>query len=47
MEVVKVGDAALEYECQGAGAPVLLVPPSLIIYGLAWPLFSQPALRCY
>lgn len=43
MEHFQVDDAKIEYEVQGKGEPVLLIPLSLIIDGLAHPL--QPELK--
>lgn len=44
MERLQVEDAQIEYEVQGAGEPVLLIPLGLIMDGLGRPLFAQPAL---
>ncbi|GAC1507398.1 MAG: hypothetical protein NVS1B3_07780 [Candidatus Dormibacteraceae bacterium] len=44
MQRVTVDDAELEYEVQGDGEPVLLIPLSVIIDGLARPLFGRSEL---
>src|SRR6476659_7748817 len=44
MEHLEVDGAQIEYAIQGNGEPVLLIPLSVIIDGLACPLFSQPEL---
>jgi 3-oxoadipate enol-lactonase len=41
---IRVDDAEIEYEVRGDGEPVLLIPLSVVIDGLAHPLFGQPAL---
>lgn len=44
MNRLRINDAELEYEVRGSGEPVLLIPLSVIINGLADPLFRQPDL---
>ena len=44
MQHFEVDGAVIEYQVQGNGEPVLLIPLSLVIDGLAYPLFAQPAL---
>jgi pimeloyl-ACP methyl ester carboxylesterase len=44
MSHIQVDDVELEYEVRGVGEPVLLVPLSVFIDGLARPLFGQPRL---
>ncbi len=44
MESLQVNGAALEYQVQGNGEPVLLIPVGLVIDGLARPLFAEPEL---
>jgi len=44
MEHFQIDDATIEYEVQGRGDPVLLIPLSVVIDGLARPLFSQQEL---
>jgi pimeloyl-ACP methyl ester carboxylesterase len=44
MRRIQLDDAELEYEVRGDGEPVLLVPLSVFIDGLAHPLFRQPRL---
>ncbi len=44
MKRVQVDDVEIEYEVRGDGEPVLLIPLSVIIEGLAHPLFGQPEL---
>lgn len=44
MERLQVDDAVIEYEVQGTGEPVLLVPLSVIIDGLGHPLLAEPEL---
>ncbi len=44
MEHLQVHDALIEYEVQGNGETVLLVPLSVISDGLGRPLFRQPEL---
>jgi hypothetical protein len=34
----------IEYQVEGDGEPVLLIPPSLIIDGLGHPLLAEPEL---
>jgi pimeloyl-ACP methyl ester carboxylesterase len=41
---IRVDDAEIAYEVRGNGEPVLLIPLSVIIDGLAHPLFRQAAL---
>ncbi len=42
MERLSVDDVELEYEVRGEGEPVLLIHPSVVADGLAWPLFGRP-----
>ncbi len=44
MERLQVNGAAFEYQVQGNGEPVLLIPVGLVIDGLARPLFAEPEL---
>jgi pimeloyl-ACP methyl ester carboxylesterase len=44
MELLQVDNAVIEYEVQGKGEPVLLIPGSLIADGLGRPLLTQPEL---
>jgi 3-oxoadipate enol-lactonase len=44
MEHLKIDDAMIEYQVQGHGEPVLLIPPSLTADGLGLPLLGQPEL---
>jgi pimeloyl-ACP methyl ester carboxylesterase len=44
MDRLSADDAELEYEVRGEGEPVLLIPLSGVVDGLAYPLFGQPAL---
>ena len=42
MEKLQVDRAVIEYEVQGKGEPVLLIPLSLVADGLGRPLLAQP-----
>ncbi len=42
MDRLDVDDAQIEFEVRGEGAPVLLIPPALVIDALAHPLFAEP-----
>jgi 3-oxoadipate enol-lactonase len=44
MEHLQIDDALIEYEIQGTGDSVLLIPPSVVNDGLGRPLFGQQAL---
>src|SRR5512138_1188303 len=44
MESLQVDGSAIEYEIQGNGEPVLLIPPGLVVDGLARPLRAEPEL---
>lgn len=44
MERLEVDGAMIEYQVQGNGEPVLLIPPGVTIDGLGLPLLSQPQL---
>lgn len=44
MEHLRVDDAEIEYEVEGSGEPVLLIPLSVIGDGLGRPLLAQPLL---
>ncbi len=44
MERVEIDRAMIEYQVQGTGEPVLLIPVSVIADGLGLPLLAQPAL---
>ncbi len=44
MDHLPVEDAVIEYEVQGDGEPVLLIPVGLIADGLGHPLLAQPVL---
>src|SRR5690348_14257227 len=47
MERLEVDDAVIEYEVQGNGEPVLLIPLSVIIDGLGRPLLAEPELASH
>lgn len=47
MERLEVDDAVIEYEVQGDGEPVLLIPLSVIIDGLGRPLLAEPELAAH
>ena len=48
MEHLKVDSAVIEYQVQGYGEPVLLIPLSLVVDGLGRPLLAEPELAsCY
>ncbi len=42
MECLQIDDAQIEYEVRGKGDPVLLIPLSVVVDGLAFPLFDRP-----
>lgn len=44
MERFQVDGAVIEYQVQGSGEPVLLIPLSVVADGLGIPLFAQPEL---
>lgn len=44
MEQLKVDDAVIEYQVQGNGEPVLLIPGGIVADGLGRPLLAQPRL---
>lgn len=44
MDRIRVDDVEIEFEVRGAGEPVLLIAPSVVIDGLAHPLFERPDL---
>ncbi len=44
MEQLHVDSAVIEYQVQGTGEPVLLIPGGLVADGLGLPLFAQPEL---
>ena len=44
MEFLQIDSAVIEYQVQGTGEPVLLIPLSLIADGLGRPLLAQPEL---
>ncbi len=44
MDRLQVDGASIEYQIQGSGEPVLLIPPGGTIDGLGIPLFAQPEL---
>lgn len=44
MEKLYVGSAVIQYQVQGKGEPVLLIPLSLVADGLSRPLLAQPEL---
>ena len=47
MENLQVDNAVIEYEVQGKGEPLLLVPLSLLGDGLGHPLLAQPELAAH
>lgn len=47
MERLEVGGAVIEYQVQGNGEPVLLIPPGVTIDGLGLPLLAQPKLASH
>jgi pimeloyl-ACP methyl ester carboxylesterase len=47
MEHLHVDGAVIEYQVQGEGEPVLLIPLSLVADGLGRPLLGQPALAAH
>lgn len=47
MEQLQIDSAAIEYEVQGKGEPVLLIPLSLVGDGLGRPLLAQPELAAH
>ncbi len=47
MEQLNVDSAVIEYQVQGEGEAVLLIPPSLIIDGLGRPLLAEPELASH
>ncbi len=44
MEQLKVDSAVIEYQVQGSGEPVLLIPVGIVADGLGRPLLAQPEL---
>src|SRR5512146_3148950 len=47
MDLFEVDGAMIEYQVQGNGEPVLLIPPGVTIDGLGLPLLAQPKLASH